>query len=148
MTRHRKRRKLKADINVVPYIDVMLVLLIIFMVTAPLLNLGVKVDLPKSKAHTLEQKKDSLVVSIDRDGKYTLNIANAGAQDIRLDDLDAKVRAFHDQNPDAAVYIAADGALDYQKIMDLMTLLQGAGVEHVSLMSKPAHAGDAKQGNR
>ena len=71
--RHRKRRKLKAEINVVPYIDVMLVLLIIFMVTAPLLNLGVDIELPQSNARPLEQKKDPVVVSLDRDGNLWVN---------------------------------------------------------------------------
>ncbi len=148
MSSHRKRRKLKADINVVPYIDVMLVLLIIFMVTAPLLNLGVDVNLPTSKAHTLDQKKDPVIVKIDRDGTYKLKLAELDEQAINEGDLGAKVAAFHRQNPDTAVYIAADGALDYQKVMDLMTLLQTAGVERVALMSQPAHADAGKPGNR
>ena len=146
MTRHRKRRKLKADINVVPYIDVMLVLLIIFMVTAPLLNLGVDVDLPKSKAHTLDQKKDSLVVEIEPDGTYKFKIGEADEKTIAFGELAAKVTAFHDQNPDLPVYIAAAGTLDYQKVMDLMTLLQGAGISHVALMSKPAQTAAAMPG--
>jgi biopolymer transport protein TolR len=146
MTRQRKKRKLKADINVVPYIDVMLVLLIIFMVTAPLLNLGVDVDLPKSKAHTLDQKKDPVVVKIDRNGIYKLKLADAAEQVISVGDLGAKIAAFHEQNPNAAVYIAADGALDYQKVMDLMTLLQTAGIPRVALMSQPAHADVDKPG--
>ncbi|MEO7478521.1 MAG: protein TolR [Lysobacteraceae bacterium] len=148
MSRHRQRRKLKADINVVPYIDVMLVLLIIFMVTAPLLNLGVDVDLPKSKAHTLDQKKDSLVVEVASDGTYKFKIGEADAKEVAFGDLAAKVTAFHDQNPDLAVYIAAAGTLDYQKVMDLMTLLQEAGVSHVALMSKPAQAATATPGKR
>ena len=146
MTSRRKRRKLKADINVVPYIDVMLVLLIIFMVTAPLLNLGVDVDLPKSKAHTLDQKKDSLVVEIESDGTYKFKIGEADAKAVTLADLATKVTAFHDQNPDLAVYIAAAGTLDYQKVMDLMTLLQNAGVPKVALMSKPAPTPAATSG--
>ena len=140
MTRRRQRRKLKADINVVPYIDVMLVLLIIFMVTAPLLNLGVDVDLPNSKAHTLEQKKDPVTVTIERDGTYALQLGPDPKEAIALGDLGARVQAYHERNPGTAVYIAADGALGYQKVMDLMTLLQTAGVEHVALMSKPAQA--------
>ena len=69
-----RKRKLKAEINVVPYIDVMLVLLIIFMVTAPLLNLGVDIDLPQSNAKPIEQKKDPIVVSVDADGNYFLTV--------------------------------------------------------------------------
>ena len=142
----RKRRKLKAEINVVPYIDVMLVLLIIFMVTAPLLNLGVDVDLPRSRAKALEQKKDSMVVVIDAQGRYTLEIGDPASgktqkQPVALAELADRVRAFHEQSPDAAVYIAADGTLSYQKVMDLMSLLQTAGVPKVALMSQPARSG-------
>ena len=148
MTSRRKRRKLKADINVVPYIDVMLVLLIIFMVTAPLLNLGVDVDLPKSKAHSLDQKKDPVVVKIERDGSYRLQLATAPEETIGIDELGAKVAAFQEQNPDTTVYIAADGSLDYQKVMDLMSLLQTEGVPRVALMSQPVHADPAKNSQR
>jgi biopolymer transport protein TolR len=144
----RKRRKLKAEINVVPYIDVMLVLLIIFMVTAPLLNLGVDVDLPKSKAHTLDQKKDPVVVKIERDGSYRLQLGKEPEEVIAADDLNAKLKAFHEQNPDAAVYLAADGSIDYQKVMDVMALLQTAGIPRVALMSQPAHAAPDKAGQR
>jgi biopolymer transport protein TolR len=141
MTRRRQRRKLKADINVVPYIDVMLVLLIIFMVTAPLLNLGVDVDLPKSKASMLDQKNDQVIAKIERDGSYKLKLGKDGIEEaISVGDLGAKVAAFHRQNPDVAVYIAADGGLNYQKVMDLMTLLQAAGIPRVALMSKPGSA--------
>ena len=136
-----------AEINVTPFVDVMLVLLIIFMVTAPLLNLGVDVDLPKSRAHALEQKKDALVVEIESDGSYKFKIGDADEKTIAFGDLAAKVAAFQDQNPDLPVYIAAAGTLDYQKVMDLMTLLQGAGVSHVALMSKPAQAAAATSGN-
>jgi biopolymer transport protein TolR len=144
MSRQRKRRKLKAEINVVPYIDVMLVLLIIFMVTAPLLNLGVDVDLPKSKAHTLDQKKDSMVVMIDPAGAYRLKIGEGDPDPIDGDALQAKVEAFHQQSPDATVFLAADGSLGYQKVMDTMTLLQNAGVPKVALMSRPAQSAPAK----
>jgi biopolymer transport protein TolR len=145
MSRHRKRRKLKADINVVPYIDVMLVLLIIFMVTAPLLNLGVDVDLPKSKASMIDQKKDPVIAVITHDGHYLLKLADAKMEPVSLDDLKTRVGAFHDQNPDVAVYIAADGQLEYQRVMDLMVLLQGVGIPHVALMSQPVRADAGKR---
>jgi biopolymer transport protein TolR len=140
MSRQRKRRKLKADINVVPYIDVMLVLLIIFMVTAPLLNLGVDVDLPKSKAKALEQKNNQITVAMTSNGQYLLKFADAPMARVSMAELTAKVGAIHDQNPDAIVYIAADGKLAYQQVMDLMSTLQNIGVSHVSLISQPAHA--------
>jgi len=141
--RNRKRRKLKADINVVPYIDVMLVLLIIFMVTAPLLNLGVDVDLPESKASMLDQKKDPVIATITSDGRYQLKLQDT-METIEPAALAAKVGAFHRQNPNVPVYIAADGGLDYQKVMDLMTLLQSAGIPKVALMSQPEQAGKPK----
>ena len=148
MTRHRRRRKLKADINVVPYIDVMLVLLIIFMVTAPLLNLGVDVDLPKSKASMIDQKKDPVIAVITHDGRYLLKLEDAKYEPVSSAELESKVRAFHDQNPDVAVYIAADGKLAYQQVMDLMVVLQNIGIPHVALMSRPAQADAGKPGKR
>ncbi len=148
MSRHRQRRKLKADINVVPYIDVMLVLLIIFMVTAPLLNLGVDVDLPKSKASAVEQKKDPVIAVITHDGHYLLKLADTKMEPVSIEDLAARVKAFHDQNPDVAVYIAADGKLAYQQVMDLMVVLQNIGVPHVALMSQPVQAAAGKPGKR
>ena len=145
--RTRKRRKLKADINVVPYIDVMLVLLIIFMVTAPLLNLGVDVDLPASKASMLEQNKEPVIATITRDGSYRLKLADSAEEAIAPAALAAKVGAFHRQNPDVPVYIGADGGLDYQKVMDLMTMLQVAGIPKVALMSKPAQPDSPAKGH-
>ncbi len=146
MSRHRKRRKLKADINVVPYIDVMLVLLIIFMVTAPLLNLGVDVDLPKSKASMIDQKKDPVIAVITHDGHYLLKLADAKYEAVSEAELTARIKAFHDQNPEVAVYIAADGKLAYQQVMDLMVLLQNIGIPHVALMSQPAPSNTTKPG--
>ncbi len=138
----RKRRKLKADINVVPYIDVMLVLLIIFMVTAPLLNLGVDVNLPKANAKPLQQKKESLIAIIDGKGNYSLQIKSGKDSDTKpatsVADLAAQVQSFHAQNPTAPVFVAADGKLDYQRVVDLMSSLQQAGVEKVSLMMSQA----------
>ena len=148
MSRHRQRRKLKADINVVPYIDVMLVLLIIFMVTAPLLNLGVDVDLPKSKASMIDQKKDPVIAVITLDGHYLLKLADAKMEPVSEADLIARIGAFHRENTDVAVYIAADGKLAYQQVMDLMVILQNIGIPHVALMSQPAHTDAGKPGKR
>ena len=141
--RTRKRRKLKADINVVPYIDVMLVLLIIFMVTAPLLNLGVDVDLPDSKAKPIEQKKDFAIAVITPDGRYQLKLQNADNTEMTKDALAAAIGAFHTQSPDVPVYIAANGDRPYREVVELMGLLQAAGIPKVALMSKPEQAGSA-----
>ena len=139
--RRGKRRKLKNEINVVPYIDVMLVLLIIFMVTAPLMNLGVDVQLPESNAKSITEQKDPVVVSVDRDGNYFLAIEAGSNEAVDTASLQARVRALVANNPDLAVYVAADGSGSYQHVMDAMVLLQGAGVERVGLMSQPRQDG-------
>ena len=143
MTPHRRRkRKLKADINVVPYIDVMLVLLIIFMVTAPLLNLGVDIELPQSDARPLEQRQDPVIVSVDRDGNLFLTVGGADQESVTADEMAAKVGAFVRQNPDVAVYVAGDADAPYQVVYEVLTALQTrAGVPRAGLMSQPARAG-------
>ena len=135
-----RKHRLKADINVVPYIDVMLVLLIIFMVTAPLMNLGVDVDLPRSNAKSIEEKKDPMVVSVDTEGNYFLAVKAGSNEAIGAAELEAKVGAIIRQNPQQAIFVAGDGSANYQKVMDAMVLLQRAGVEKVGLMSEPAQA--------
>lgn len=136
----RKRRKLKSDINVVPYIDVMLVLLIIFMVTAPLLSLSVDVDLPRSDARAVENKRDPVVVTVDADGRYYLTVQGGKAEGIDATELGARLAAFVSQNKDVPVFVAAPGTVEYQKVMDTMALVQSAGVPRVSLMSQPGAA--------
>ena len=135
-----QKRKLMGEINVVPYIDVMLVLLIIFMVTAPLLNLGVDIELPQSNAKSIQEKKDPVVVSLDREGNYFLTLQGEKNEAVSAQDLAARVGAFVRNNKDVHVYVAADGGSSYQKVMDAMALLQNAGVERVGLMSQPAEA--------
>jgi len=135
--RHRKR-KLKSEINVVPYIDVMLVLLIIFMVTAPLLNLGVDIDLPKSTAKAIAQKKEPIVVVVGADGGYSLKMQDMPQQRVDAAVLAAKVSAFVKTNPEVAVFVAGDRRADYDTVYQAMVLLQQAGVERVGLMSNSA----------
>ena len=132
-----KKRKLKAEINVVPYIDVMLVLLVIFMITASVMNLGVEVSLPQSNARPVEQAQDPVVVSIARDGSYSLKLGDGANQPISAEELGAKMRAFVAQNPQAPVFVAAHRELQYQTVMEAMELLQGAGVAKAALMSEP-----------
>ena len=135
-----RKRKLKAEINVVPYIDVMLVLLIIFMITAPLLNLGVDIELPKSQAKTIAQDKDPVIVSVDAAGNYFLTLQGAEQEALDGDSLKAKVAAFVRQNPDVPVYVAGDRAANYEVVLQAMVLLQNAGVPRVGLMSAPSEA--------
>jgi biopolymer transport protein TolR len=135
--RSRKRRKLKAEINVVPYIDVMLVLLIIFMVTAPLLHLGVDIQLPQAAAKAIQADAQPIVISVDKDGNYYLTLGTAPRETIDADGLVKKVSAFVRQNPQAQVLIGGDDRVDYGKIYQVMVLLQQSGVPKVGLMSQP-----------
>jgi biopolymer transport protein TolR len=132
-----KKRKLKSEINVVPYIDVMLVLLVIFMITASVMNLGVEVNLPQSNARPVEQAQDPVVVSIDGAGQYSLKLGDGPDEPVSPEELTAKIRAFVAQNPQLPVFVAADRELRYQSVMEAMELLQGAGVSKAALMSEP-----------
>ncbi|MBO9665027.1 protein TolR [Dokdonella sp.] len=142
--RARKRRKLKAEINVVPYIDVMLVLLIIFMVTAPLLNLGVDIQLPQSAAKSIQNDKEPVVVSVDQDGKLFLTLGKEQREPIEAAALVNKISAFVRENPQVPVLVAGDQRADYGKIYQAMVLLQSANVPKVGLMSQPVQAEGAR----
>ncbi|MBK7145128.1 MAG: protein TolR [Xanthomonadales bacterium] len=136
--RHRKRRKLKSEINVVPYIDVMLVLLIIFMVTAPMLNLGVDIDLPESNAKSVSLDSEPVLVSIARDGTLYLTLGDEKREAIGMPELGSKVAAFIRQNPKVPVLVGGDHSIDYGQVYEIMVVLQQAGVPRVGLMSQPA----------
>jgi biopolymer transport protein TolR len=136
LRRHR-RRKLKSEINVVPYIDVMLVLLVIFMITAPLLNLGVDVDLPKSNAKSLQQKTDPVVVQVDADGNYFLAVKAGSNEAVTREQLRSRLGAIVARNKDAQVLIGADAKASYQTLTTAIDQLKAAGVQKVSLISSP-----------
>ena len=143
--RHRKK-KLKAEINVVPYIDVMLVLLIIFMVTAPLLNVGVDVNLPQADAKVMEHsKKKPVVVQVASDGALSLTYEGLDRpQAVDRQQLVARVAAFVKQDPQIAVYVAGDRNASYQTVYEVLTLLQReAKVSRAGLMGDPAPAAGA-----
>ena len=142
MTPNRRGRRLMAEINVVPYIDVMLVLLIIFMVTAPLLNLGVDIELPQSNAKPIEQEKEPVVVQVTQDGVYRLALQGAEPEEIDEATLQAKVAAFVRQNPNVPVFVAGDGRASYEMVYHAMVVMQSAGVAKVGLMSQPADKAD------
>ncbi len=135
--RTRVRRKLTAEINVVPYIDVMLVLLIIFMVTAPLLNLGVDIQLPQSSAKVLKNDKEPVLVNVDKDGALFLTLSGAPREPIDADALVTKVSAFVRENPEVNVLVGGDERVDYGSVYQALVLLQSAGVPKVGLMSQP-----------
>ncbi len=134
MEAYRKRRKkLMSDINVVPYIDVMLVLLVIFMITAPLLSQGVKLDLPKAAARPVEkQDRETLVVTVDRTGQYFLDDRRISPEDLRK-----KVAAILRLRPETPVLIRGDRQVDYGQVVKAMTLLQAAGAPSVGLLTEP-----------
>jgi biopolymer transport protein TolR len=134
--RSRKKRKLKAEINVVPYIDVMLVLLIIFMVTAPLLNLGVDVELPQANAKPIQQDKEPVIVGVHADGSLSLQLQGSPPEVIDETALLAKLSAFVRNNPNVPVLLAGDGSIPYEQVMQKMALMQQAGVAKVGLMAQ------------
>ena len=133
----KKRHGAMAEINVVPYIDVMLVLLIIFMVTAPLITQGVKVDLPKASSKALDKdEKEPLIVSIKADGSYYINLGEKKEEPVAADQIGAQVAAILRNVPDTPVYVGGDRAVPYGDVVKLMTVLQAAGAESVGLMTE------------
>ncbi|MFM2483456.1 protein TolR [Celerinatantimonas sp. YJH-8] len=140
MPGHRPRRKLVAEINVVPYIDVMLVLLIIFMVTAPLITQGVKVDLPQAASQPLpKDSKPPLVATVDEQGHYYLDDGNGSAQDVLSPaQIVTRVRAELEIDKNRPVVVRGDKNVRYDQVVTLLQLLsQQAGVPSVGLMTQP-----------
>jgi biopolymer transport protein TolR len=141
MEARRQRRKLMAEINVVPLIDVMLVLLIVFMITAPLITQGVKVDLPKADAELIDNNDElSLVVSIDAQGSYFISLGEVSEEDpepITLEKMAEDVGKIMSQNPTVPVFLHADAAIEYGRVMSLMAALVDAGAPNVSLITQP-----------
>lgn len=133
----RVRRRRVAEINVVPYIDVMLVLLIIFMVTAPLITQGVKVDLPKAEAEPLaKDSKPPLVASVDADGNYYLAVGTSKNEPMSAEELATLVAAHLQLEPETPVVVNGDGRVPYDAVVQLMAMLQQkAGVPSVGLMT-------------
>jgi biopolymer transport protein TolR len=137
-----KGRRLMGEINVVPYIDVMLVLLIIFMITAPLMTQGVKVELPKAGAQPLDPKMQNdnpLVLSIDHDGNLYLNRGSPKERGEALSDDDIVARAHDEIAKDAElpVLLKGDTAVRYGRVVEAMVLLQRAGVKKVGFITDP-----------
>lgn len=128
-----------ADINVVPYIDVMLVLLVIFMVTAPLLYQGVEIELPQSTAEPMSpQEQEPVIVEVDRNGRFYLSIgAQADDQPVNLEEIVLNVTALMRAQPDTPVFVRGDGSVPYARVVNVMTALQQAGVPQVGLLTQP-----------
>jgi biopolymer transport protein TolR len=136
-----RKRKLMGEINVVPYIDVMLVLLIIFMITAPLLTQGITVELPKAAAEPLDPElmrdNDPLVLSIDRDGQLYLNIGDDEEAPIDEPTVVARAAAVLRRNAETPVLVKADQAVSYGRVVTGMVLLQQAGAERIGFITDP-----------
>jgi biopolymer transport protein TolR len=121
-----------SQINVTPLVDVMLVLLVIFMVTAPILQQGVNVDLPEVAAGPLEGKDEQLVVAITRDGKVQLNDTT-----FKVEDLGRKLTAIIRERPDRVVYLRADKNVPYGKVIEVIAAVRNAGVRKVGMVTEP-----------
>lgn len=139
---HHGSRRPMSDINVVPFIDVMLVLLVIFMITTPLLTQGVNVELPKTSANAMNDKqKEPLIVTVDSSGNYYLNLADKPTQPITARTLSHLVttqltaQQGEEQRP---VLVRGDKNVNYGKVVEAMVLLQQAGAKSVGLITQPA----------
>ncbi len=138
MSRNRKKRKPMSEINVVPYIDVMLVLLVIFMVTAPMLTQGIVVDLPEANLGPLDidENETTLVVSIKADGSYYINVGE-DEEAVPLAKIEAQAKKIIAANPKIKVLVEGDRNLDYGTVINLMNILQTAGAASVGLITEP-----------
>ena len=119
-----------SEINVTPFVDVMLVLLIVFMVTAPLLTVGVPVDLPKVKASALTDQKDPIEITIKLDGTLYL-----GESEVEVENLIPRLNAITDQNNEVRIYVRGDRVVAYGRIMEIMSLINSAGYIKVALVT-------------
>jgi biopolymer transport protein TolR len=134
-----QKRKLMGEINVVPYIDVMLVLLIIFMVTAPLLTQGVTVELPKAGAEAIDDVPNHppLVLSVDAEGNLYINVGDDEDSPVGSAEIVARASAVMRQRPETPILVKADRAVPYGNVVGAMVLLQQAGAENVGFVTDP-----------
>ncbi|MEC9483969.1 MAG: protein TolR [Halomonas sp.] len=132
------RRKPMGEINVVPFIDVMLVLLVIFMITAPMLTQGVQVDLPQVTSEPIEdlEEREPIIVSVDKDGRYYISLGDEETP-LSLEEISNKVIVILERRPDTPVLVRGDRNVPYGQIVTLMSTLQVAGVPNVGLISEP-----------
>lgn len=138
MIRRSVKKKPMAEINVVPYIDVMLVLLIVFMVTAPLLMQGVKVDLPDAPSSPMDNQDDEpLIVSVTVDGSYYLNLGRDEKKAKPLSEITATIAKVLRSKPKTPVLVWGDSNVDYGVVVALMSQLQSAGAGSVGLVTEP-----------
>ena len=135
-----RKRRLMGEINVVPYIDVMLVLLIIFMVTAPLLTQGIEVELPKAGAEPIDtsEGQDPLVLSVDAEGNYYLNVGDDESNPVDASKITRLASVVLERNPATPVLVKADFRVQYGDVVNAMVLLQRAGAAKIGFLTDPA----------
>ncbi|MCH4813209.1 protein TolR [Vreelandella neptunia] len=136
------KSKPMGEINVVPFIDVMLVLLVVFMITAPMLTQGVQVELPQVTSQPIESQDDNdpIIISVDRDGGYFITLGEDSTS-VSLNEMSQRVVAILQQRPGTPVMVRGDRSVAYGDIVVLMSTLQGAGVANVGLLSEPPQDG-------
>src|SRR5438309_9386464 len=120
-----------SEINVTPLVDVMLVLLVVFMITAPLLTVGVPVDLPQTQAPPINEPKEPLVITVNRDGAIFISETS-----VPVDSLVPKLQAITGSNPDAVLYVRGDKEIHYGRVLEIMSLVTAAGFHKVSLVAE------------
>ena len=120
-----------SEINVTPFVDVMLVLLIVFMVTAPLLTVGIPVDLPKIKANALTDQKDPIEITVKLDGSVYL-----GESIVEVENIISRLNAITDKNTEARIYVRGDRVVAYGRVMEIMSVINSAGYTKVALVAQ------------
>ena len=144
MAQRRVRRKPMSEINMVPFIDVMMVMLVVFMISAPMLTQGIKVELPKtsSKPMPLPDDAKTLIVSVQSNGRYFIDVGSDHESASSLEVIRTKVAKILSASPQTQVLIKGDRMVDYGSVVELMSELQKAGVEDVGLITDPASLGE------
>ncbi|MCK0538200.1 protein TolR [Alcanivorax quisquiliarum] len=141
MVKVRAPRKLVADINVVPYIDVMLVLLVVFMITAPMMTQGLQVELPKTSSQPITTDDEPVVLTVKRDGGYFINVGESQQSSASLDTVRGHVERIRRNAPQTQFLVEGDADVAYGRVIELMSALQGAGVERLGLVTEPPETG-------
>ncbi|MCD8514234.1 MAG: protein TolR [Nitrincola sp.] len=135
--RTRKKRNLNTEMNVVPYIEVMVVLLVIFMLTTPMLTQGVDVDLPQASAQPVEtDDQEPLIISVDRDGNFYINVGGDDTVPVEPEVIQTRVSSVLSENPGKLVLVRGDKNVSYERVVQLMVLLQAAGAPSVGLVTE------------
>ncbi|MBI5234255.1 MAG: protein TolR [Deltaproteobacteria bacterium] len=136
------RRRVLHQINVTPLVDVMLVLLIIFMVTAPMMKEGLDVALPKVEAGALNIPEEPIIITIDKTGKLFIN-----DNPVKRDDLEDRLQEIYKRKAEKMVLLKADGSVPYKTVADAMSRIRGAGIDKVGMMTEPAMERDSARGD-